>query len=611
MTAQEIEEIPATIAQLPFFASGRYPKGDLLGRAEASGIVPISGKQFLERVREFGLGLQSLGLSAGDRVALLAESRPEWLIADLGAQASGAITVPVYPTLSGEQVAYILRDSGASMVVASTLEQLRKVIEIAPSVPTLKVAVLMLGEPGDLRHSGSSLTVQTMAEVSEAGHKAIQSGWGTAKQFQDRAKAVRPDDLATIVYTSGTTGEPKGVMLTHANLTANIEGALRPFKVDETDTALSFLPLCHAFERLVAYIFITRGVSMIFAENLETIARDIKVVRPTVMTGVPRVYEKLHARIQAKGREGSAIKRSIFRWANRVAERRGDALAGSGSMSTWLGLQAKLADRLVFHKIREGVGGRVRFLVSGSAPLGDALGRWFLGVGLPLIEGYGLTETAPVLAVNPVEAIRFGTVGPPIPNVEIRIAADGEIVARGPNVMRGYWNKPEATAAVIKDGWFCTGDIGQFDEKGYLRITDRKKELLVTSGGKKIAPAPIETEIRRHSLVTEVVLLGDKRHFPAALIVPDFACLATALGVPKPETPEAAAALVGREDAHALIGEVIEDVNKRLAQYERIKKFHILPREFTQAAGELTPTLKVKRRVIDEHFKAEIDGLYQ
>ena len=606
----EPEAIPETIAQLPFFASGRYPKDDLLGRSEASGIVPISGRAFLDRVREFGLGLQSLGLKAGERVGLLAESRPEWLIADLGAQASGAATVPIYPTLSTEQVGYILRDSGASVVVASTIEQLQKVVELAPSLPALKVAILILGDPGNLRGAGSVLVVHTMSEVSEIGHKAIQNGWGIAKEFQDRAKAVRPDDLATIVYTSGTTGEPKGVMLTHANLTANIEGALRPFKVDETDTALSFLPLCHAFERLVAYIFITRGVSMIFAESLETVARDIKVVRPTVMTGVPRVYEKLYARIQATGREGSAIKRAIFSWANRIANRRGDALATGKSMSPWLSLQTKLADKLVFHKIRAGVGGRVRFLVSGSAPLGDALGRWFLGVGLPLIEGYGLTETAPVLSVNPVEAIRFGTVGPPIPNVEIRIAEDGEILARGPNIMRGYWNKPEATAAVLKDGWFSTGDIGQFDERGYLKITDRKKELLVTSGGKKIAPAPIETELRRHQLVAEVVLLGDKRHFPAALIVPDFACLASAVGVPKPATPEAAAALTKREDAVKLIGAVIEDVNKHLAQYERIKKFHILPREFTQAAGELTPTLKVKRRVIDDHFKAEIENLY-
>ena len=610
MASEEPAAIPETIAQLPFFTSGRHPKDDLLGRSEASGIVPVSSRQFMDRVREFGLGLQSLGLKPGDRVALLAESRPEWLIADLGTQASGAVTVPIYPTLGAEQVAYILNDSGASMVVASTPEQLQKVIEIAPTLPALEVAILMIGDPGQLRGAATTPSVHTMAEVSGFGHKAIQGGWGIAKEFQDRAKAVRPEDLATIVYTSGTTGEPKGVMLTHLNLTSNIEGALKPFRVDETDRALSFLPLCHAFERMVAYIFLTRGVSMIFAENLETIARDIKVVQPTVVTGVPRVWEKMHARIMAKGREGSAIKRAIFAWASRVAERKGDAIVTRGSASGWLGFQARIADRLVFHKIREGVGGRIRFAVSGSAPLGDKLGRWFLGVGIPLIEGYGLTETSPVLSVMPVEAIRFGTVGPPIPNVEIRIAQDGEIVARGPSIMRGYWNKPEATAAVLKDGWFCTGDIGQFDERGYLKITDRKKELLVTSGGKKIAPAPIETAIRRHSLVAEAVLLGDKRHFPAALIVPDFACLATALGAPRPTSPEDAALLAKRPESARLIGEVIEDVNKHLAQYERIKKFHILPREFTQAAGELTPTLKVKRRVIDEHFKAEIESLY-
>jgi long-chain acyl-CoA synthetase len=380
--------LPSTIAQLPFFSGGRFPRPDLLGRAEASGIVPVSGRLLIDRVREFGLGLQSLGLNAGDRAALLAESRPEWLIADLGILASGAVTVPVYPTLPAEQVEYILRDSGAAMVIASTMEQLQKVVQIAPSLPSLKVAIVMVGDPAAAQTlATSSLGVHTMSQVSERGHQAIQQGWGIAKEFQDRAKAVRAEDLATIVYTSGTTGEPKGVMLTHRNLVSNIEGVVQIFKVDENDTALSFLPLCHSFERLVAYIFLARGVSMIFAESIDTIGRDIKVVRPTVMTGVPRVYEKLHARIQASGREGSAIKRMIFAWANRIADRRGDALVNRGSMPFWLGLQARLADKLVFHKIRAGVGGRFRFAVSGSAPLGEALGRWFYGVGIPLIEG--------------------------------------------------------------------------------------------------------------------------------------------------------------------------------------------------------------------------------
>jgi long-chain acyl-CoA synthetase len=329
------------------------------------------------------------------------------------------------------------------------------------------------------------------------------------------------------------------------------------------------------------------------------------------MTGVPRVYEKLYARVQAGGREGSAIKRAIFQWANRVAERRGDALVAGGSLPFMLGLQAKIADRLVFHKIREALGGRFRFAVSGSAPLGDVLGRWFLGIGLPLIEGYGLTETAPVLTVMPLDAIRFGTVGPPLPNVEIKIAPDGEILARGPNIMSAYYNRPADTAAVLKDGWFSTGDIGELDARGYLRITDRKKELLVTSGGKKIAPAPIESLIRAHALVGEAVLIGDKRHFPSVLIVPDFAALASALGQPKPADAAASAALAARPEARALYEPIIEEVNRKLAQFERIKKFQLLPRELTLDAGELTPTLKVKRRVIDEKYRAEIEEMYR
>jgi long-chain acyl-CoA synthetase len=449
-----------------------------------------------------------------------------------------------------------------------------------------------------------------MAEIAEMGHRAIQQGWGIGREFHDRAKRVTRGDLATIVYTSGTTADPKGVMLTHGNLVSNLEGVVQVFHVDESDTALSFLPLCHTFERMVAYIYLSRGVSMIFAESLETVARDIKRVRPTVMTGVPRVYEKLYARIQQTGREGSAVKRTIFRWASRVAEKRGDALVNRGSLPLLLGLQAKLADRLVFHKIRDGVGGRLRFAVSGSAPLGDTLGRWFLGVGIPLIEGYGLTETSPVLTVMPLEAIRFGTVGPALPNVEIKIAPDGEILARGPNVMTGYYRKPEETAAVLQDGWFATGDIGTLDDRGYLKITDRKKELLVTSGGKKIPPAPIEADIRAHSLVAEVVLIGDKRHFPAALIVPEFAALSKALGVPKPASEAEQAALVARPEVSALYARVIDGVNEKLAQYQRIKKFHVLSRELTQAAGELTPTLKVKRRVIDERYRSEIDAMY-
>ena len=607
-----IAMLPTTIAELPFFAGGRFPKPDLLGRCEGDQIVKTSGRELIERVREIGLGFQSLGLAPADRVLLLSESRPEWLLVDFAILASGAVTVPTYPTLAAEQVGFIARDSGASLAVVSTVAQLEKIIAMAPTLPALRAIVAMHVDPPDAtRLTTPALPVYTLHDIAERGHKAIQTGWGVAKEFQDRAKRVRPEDLATIIYTSGTTGEPKGVMLTHGNLVANLDGVVRIFKVDESDTALSLLPLCHAFERLVAYVYLSQGVSMIFAEMLETVGRDIKSVRPTVMTGVPRLYEKLHARIMASGREGSAVKRAIFSWAVGVADARGRAFAAGRAPSPWLALQMRIADALVFQKIRAGLGGRFRFAVSGSAPLGETLGRFFYGIGLPLIEGYGLTETSPVLTVMPLEAIRFGTVGPPLPNVELKIAADGEILARGPNIMSSYYKRPEDTAAVLKDGWFYTGDIGQLDDRGYLRITDRKKELLVTSGGKKIAPAPIEGALRADPLVSEAVLVGEGRHFPAVLIVPDFAALAATLGVDKPADPAACAALVKRPEARAPYAELIEKVNSKLAQFERIKQFHLLSRDLTLDAGELTPTLKVKRRVIDAKYKTEIETMYR
>ena len=361
---------------------------------------------------------------------------------------------------------------------------------MAPTLPSLRAVVLMEGANDS---AATSFTLVAWNDVVDRGHRQLLDNWGVGRAFHDAAKRVRPDDLATVIYTSGTTGEPKGVMLTHGNLIANLTGITQVLDLRQDDVALSFLPLCHAFERIVAYIYFVTGVSMVFAESIETVARDLKVVRPTVMSAVPRVFEKLEARIRATAVEAGGVKARIFQWAAAVADARGRVLPEGGSPSAWLRLQSKLADRLVFQKIRDGIGGRLRFAVSGSAPLDPRLGRFFYGIGLPILEGYGLTETAPVLCVMPLERVRFGTVGPPLPNVEVRIAGDGEILARGPNVMSEYYQRPEETSQAIHDGWFHTGDIGRLDAAGYLEITDRKKELLVTSGGKKIAPQPIET----------------------------------------------------------------------------------------------------------------------
>jgi long-chain acyl-CoA synthetase len=595
---ETVSGLPPTIAQLPFFAGGRFPKPDLLGQCGPDGVVYTSGRELTDRVRDLSLGLSALGMSRGDRVALLSENRPEWLLSDLATQAAGAVTIPIYPTLSDEQVAFILRDSGAAIAIASTPLQVEKLLAARPHVPDLTAIVVMEATAGDAD--------RTFDEVAQLGHSRIVDGWGVAREFHDRARSVQADDLATIIYTSGTTGEPKGVMLTHGNLMANIAGVRAVLDLGPEDVGLSFLPLCHAFERLVAYFYLVHGVSIVFAESFNTIARDLQMVRPTVTTGVPRVFEKLHDRVIAKGLEASGLKRRIFQRAVQLASVRGRLLESGRPLSPWLRLQAAVADRLVYRRVREVMGGRLRFAVSGGAPLRPEIGRFFFGVGIPLIEGYGLTETAPVLTVMPLDAIRFGTVGRPLPNVELRIADDGEVLARGPNVMVGYFGRPDETAQVLRDGWFHTGDVGSVDEDGYLRITDRKKELIVTSGGKNIAPQPIEGALRAHPLIAEAVVIGEQRAFLALLIVPDLAAL-------QGRFPDArdAASLQGRQEITAAFQEAVDAINARLAQFERIRRFALLPREFSIEAGELTPTLKVKRRVVEERYRDQIEGLYR
>jgi long-chain acyl-CoA synthetase len=593
-----------TIADLPFHVMGRFQKSLMVGRATGGAVHGLSSKEVFERVRDLSLGLSALGMAPGDRVALISESRPEWILTDLAVVTGGGVTVPVYPTLPAAQAQYIIRDSGARIAVVSTAAQLDKLQDVRHQLPTIEAIVIMQPE------GAAGPSVLSFDEVAGRGHARMASEWGAGRQYRDAARAVQPTDLATIIYTSGTTGEPKGVMLTHANLVANMYAGATALNVHQDDAAVSFLPLSHAFERLVSYVYLLQGVTIVFAESIETIGRDVLAVRPTIFTGVPRVYEKIHARVIEKGQTGSPAKAALFRWAVRIASARGRARLRSRSLSPLLSLQTTLAERLVFSKIRDGVGGRLRYLVSGSAPLPVALAEFFHGVGLPIIEGYGLTETAPILTVNPAEAPRAGTVGKAVTGVELRIAADGEILARGPNVMAGYYNKPQATAEAIKDGWFHTGDIGNLDADGYLSITDRKKDLLVTSGGKKIAPQPIETTLKLSPLVAEAVVLGDRRKYASALIVPEFGALERRLrdlGRQPGERPE----LVARPDVVALYQEIVDGLNRGLAQFERIKRIAILPREFTVESGELTPSLKVKRKVVEEKWREQIEALYK
>jgi long-chain acyl-CoA synthetase len=593
-----------TIADLPFHVMGRFQNAPLVGSARGGAVRSVTGKEFFDDLRDLSLGLSALGMAHGDRVAIIAESRPEWLSTDLAAIAGGGIPVPIYPTLSAGHVRYILEDSAATIAVVSTRAQLEKVQEVRHQLPALHAVVVM--DPA----AAQGPSVVAFGEVTARGHARLLAEWGAAKQFRDSAREVRPDQLATIIYTSGTTGEPKGVMLTHAALLSNLTAAARVLDLSEKDTGLSFLPLSHAFERMVAWVYLYCGVQVIFAESFDTIVRDIGLVRPTLLTGVPRVYEKMHARIMSKGASAPRMRSAIFKWAVNAGVKKASATLRGRAAGPLDRLRARLADRLVFEQVREGLGGRVRFLVSGSAPLGADIAEFFSAIGLPIIEGYGLTETAPILTVNPPDAPRATSAGKPLPGVELRIAEDGEILARGPNLMTGYYNKPEATAEVLKDGWFHTGDVGTIDEAGYLAITDRKKDLLVTSGGKKIAPQPIEATLKRSPLVAEAVVLGERRKFAAALIVPDFDALERrlkALGRPPAPREE----LVTRADVVSLFQEIVDALNRDLSQYERIKRIAILPAEFSVESGELTPTLKVRRKVVEEKWKGEIERLYR
>jgi long-chain acyl-CoA synthetase len=595
-----------TLAELPFQVAETYAKPALLRRARADGFIDISTEQFLAQVRELSLGLVELGISPGDRVAIVSESRPEWGIADLAILSVGAVTVPIYPTLSGEQTRYILVDAAVRAAIVSNEVQAAKLQAERRHAPGLEVLVVI--DPSD-RTRAMTPPVSGMDEIAAKGRRRARERPIEVEAHRQRAGRVQPGDLATIIYTSGTTGEPKGVMLTHANLVSNIRATSEVLPISAADVALSFLPLSHGFERMVFYLYLSHGLTIVFAESLDTIGRDLVAARPTVVTGVPRVYEKIHARILENVARAPALRQRLFHWAVQVGLRAVRA-AREGRLGGLLALQRELADRLVFSKIRSRTGGRVRYLVSGSARLAPALGEFFDAVGLRIIEGYGLTETSPVLTVNPVDAPRYGTVGKPIPGVDLRIADDGEILARGPNIMAGYYQKPAATAEAIQDGWFHTGDVGRFDPDGYLVITDRKKDLIVTSGGKKLAPQPIEEGLKRDPLVAEALIVGEGRRFPAVLIVPDFAALDRRLK----ETGAASApreTLVTRPDVVALYQERIDQVNERLAQFERLKRFALLPTEFTIQTGELTPTMKIRRRVVEERWKDVLETLYR
>jgi long-chain acyl-CoA synthetase len=592
---------PQTVNELFVNAMDRFSSKRAALRYKAGGTWhDLTHQELARRVKHTALGLLELGIRPGDRIAILSANRPEWAIADFASLSVRCTDAPVYPTLPAKQVAYILRDAGAVGVFVSDLTQYEKIAETRAECPTLEHVVLFEGRP-------EGPGVVTLQELQQRGAAAERKH----PTYAEDALTVKPDDLATLIYTSGTTGDPKGVMLTHRNFVSNVVSALKVLPIGPDDSALSLLPLSHSFERMAGhYTMVHAGTTINYAESIDAVAANLGEVRPTVMIAVPRLYEKIYGRVLENALAGGGLKRRIFLWAKKNAEAWADLMLAKQPVPTGLGLKKRVADRLVFSKLRTRTGGRIRFFISGAAPLSAEIAKFFYAAGLPIIEGYGLTESSPVITVNPLDAPRLGTVGPPIPGVEVRIAEDGEILARGPNIMRGYYNLPEATReAIDPEGWLHTGDIGELDADGYLRITDRKKDIIVTAGGKNIAPQPIENLIKTNKFIANVVMLGDKRKFPIMLVVPERDAL-LAWARERGLLSDDYATLLEHPDAVAKVEREIMGALRDLASYETPKKFLLLKDDFTIESGELTPTLKVKRRVVEKKYAGQIEKLY-
>ena len=557
----------------------------MLRKAHA-GWQPISSREFASKVSGVVQALRSWGISRGDRVAILSENRHEWAVVDFACLLLGAVVVPIYTTLTPEQTAYILSDSGARAIFVSSQKHFEKVLSILQNTSVEKVAVM-----DDVADSSAIKMTELMQLPSD-------------QDLETLGRSAPPEQLATIIYTSGTTGTPKGVMLTHGNMASNIEYSFRDFGFGNGMSCVSFLPLSHVTARSVDLGLLYRGVTLAHLPQIDQLSQALLEVRPNILLSVPRVYEKVHSQVELSA--AKFPKKQIYRWAMSVgrAHREG-ILAGKTPDS----ISCKLANKLVFGKVRAGIGGRVEYFISGGAPLGRELAEWYADIGIRIHEGYGLTETSPVIAVNTPSAHRVGSVGKPLGNVEVRIAEDGEILVRGPSVFHSYWNKPQETREAFVDDWFKTGDIGRIDEDGFLYVTDRKKDLLKTSGGKFIAPQPIESSFKHHPWIAEAIVISDKRKFPAVLLIPNFPAVETYArmeGLAFSTRNE----LVAIPEVHAHFAEIVRSVNEDLAQFERLKKFRLIPEELSAANGTLTASMKIRRRAIEEHFKHEIEEMY-
>ncbi|MQA90120.1 MAG: AMP-binding protein [Gemmatimonas sp.] len=591
------ETEPSTLTRLYLGAIDRFGRHDAMLYEQRDKWHRLSHREVESRVERLAAGLSALGVSKGDRVAILSENRPEWAIADFAVLALGAADIPIYATLPSNQIAHILEDSGARIAFVSTREQLEKVEEVRDRLPDLE-AVIAFDDPG----------VDGVVKIQEAmarGDRHIASG--AFPGVRKLAAEVEPEDVATIIYTSGTTGHPKGVLLTHRNLTSNVCATAqhRVIELGPGMVALSFLPISHSFERLAGYYYWHVGATIAYVDAVDKLASALPAVRPHFAAAAPRVFEKIYSRVMG----ATGVRRAILTWAMKVGDATiEDVLAGHRSEPR--GFREKLADRLVFATVRKRTGGRLKGFVSGSAPLAEEIARFFWIAGIPIYEGYGLTESSPVLTANKPGAVKLGTVGLPLPGTEVRIGPDGEVLARGPQIMKGYFRNPEATnEAIDADGWLHTGDIGEIDADGFLRITDRIKNIIVTAGGKNIAPAPLENAAAISRYVAQVVMIGDKRPFPSLLVVPDYDNLtvwARERGIADLDP----VALARDPRVHELIEEETLGRLGGFARFEVPKKVAIVPTEFTIEAGEITPTLKIKRRVVEEHHRDLIEEIY-
>jgi len=592
---------PGTLNQLFFDAVAKYNRPDALQYKKDGAYHPISHREVADRVRHAARGLSALGVHRGERVAILSENRPEWAIADFACLTAGLTDVPIYPTVPPEQIAYILKDSGAVAIFVSNSSQAEKIRQIRAQTPSLKTVIGFDEIPG--------LANISIAQLEQMGLPGENKE--TITVYREDALRVKPDDLATIIYTSGTTGEPKGVMLSHDNIFSNVEAARRAVPFEGKDTALSFLPLSHIFERMAGhYMMFATGTSIAYAESIDTVPVNLQEVKPTLVLSVPRLYEKMYARVLETALTGGFVKKRIFFWARGVADRWADQKLEARNPGGLLGVQYSIAQKLVFGKLKARTGGNLRYFVSGGAPLSPEINKFFYAAGLVILEGYGLTETSPVIAVNTPENFRLGTVGKPIDGVEVKIAADGEILTRGPHVMKGYYNKPDATReAIDPDGWFHTGDIGELQD-GFLAITDRKKDIIVTAGGKNIAPQPLENKVKTNKYVAQAVMIGDKRKFPSMLIVPNFDQLEK-WAMKRNIIWTDRAQLLRMPTIHAKIEKEVSKELEGAAHFEIPKRIGLLEHDFSIESGELTPTQKVKRRTIDKNYKTLIDSLYE